>query len=114
MTAHLAFMFVMAGVMKLAKSKEAMLEGGMGWAENVSPLNIKLLGIAEVLGAVALILPMALKIVPALAPVAAIALAIVALSAAIVHIRRKEAFIVPVVLVALNIVSAVIGFMILV
>jgi hypothetical protein len=53
----LALVMLGAGGMKLAKSKDAYVAGGMGWAENVSSTNIKLIGLAEVVGAVGLILP---------------------------------------------------------
>ena len=38
----LALVFLAAGGMKLVKSKEAYVAGGMKWAESVSAANIKL------------------------------------------------------------------------
>lgn len=107
----LALMFLMAGGMKLAKSKDTLVEEGMTWAVNTSPAVVKLIGIAEVLGAVGLILPMALKTAVILTPIAAVGLGIIALSAAILHMTRKEPFIVPLILFFVNVASAIIGFM---
>lgn len=107
----LTLLFLFAGGTKLAKSRAGLIEAGMGWAENVSAPNIKLLGAAEVLGAIALILPMAVGIAPILAPIAAALLALIAIGATVTHMRRKENFIMPIMIILLSIVSSVIGFM---
>lgn len=85
----LAFMFLMAGAMKLAKSKEELAEQ-FGWVEDFSDNTIKFIGAAELLGAVGVILPAVTGIAPVLVPIAASALAVTMLLAAIVHFRRDE------------------------
>ena len=80
-----------AGVSKLTRSKGKILENpNMGWANDFSPTAIKLIGLAEVAGALGLVLPWALGILPSLTPVAGYALAVLMTGAAIVHIRRRE------------------------
>ncbi|MGC5225298.1 DoxX family protein [Micromonospora sp. DT81.3] len=63
------------------------------------------------LGAIGLILPPLLGIAPVLSPIAAIALAALMLGAIVVHIRRKESFLPPLILAVLSIVAAVLGFL---
>ncbi|WP_291279204.1 DoxX family protein [Galactobacter sp.] len=106
----LALVMLGAGGMKLAKTKDDYVKGGMGWAENVSSTNIKLIGLLEVIGAVGLILPLALDIAAVLSPIAAIGLAIIMIGAVFTHLRRKEGVGMQVVLVLLAAASAVIGF----
>lgn len=80
-----------AGASKLGRSKEKILENpNMGWASDFSQPAIKLIGVAEVAGALGLILPWALGILPALTPVAGYSLAALMTGAAIVHARRRE------------------------
>jgi len=105
----LALVFVGAGAMKLMKSKEAYVAGGMAWAEERSPATLKALGAAEVLGAVGLIVPLATGIVPVLTPIAALCLCVVMIAATVTHLRRKEAFAPSLVLAVVCVVSAVIA-----
>lgn len=80
-----------AGVSKLVRSKEKILENPqMGWANDFSQPAIWLIGVAEVAGAVGLVLPWALDVLPVLTPVAGYALAALMAGAAIVHVRRRE------------------------
>lgn len=80
-----------AGVSKLVRSKEQILENpNMGWANGFSQPAIKLIGLAEVAGALGLVLPWALSILPILTPIAGYALAALMTGAAIVHARRRE------------------------
>jgi uncharacterized membrane protein YphA (DoxX/SURF4 family) len=87
----LAFVFAGSGIMKLVQSKEKLVASGTGgWAAHWSPASIKLIGVAEILGAIGLILPAALHVVPILVPLAAVGLILVMLGAAVVHTRRHE------------------------
>lgn len=80
-----------AGASKLARSKGQILEDPrMGWANDFSQPVIKLIGLAEVAGALGLVLPWALGVLPALTPVAGYSVAALMTGAAIVHIRRRE------------------------
>jgi hypothetical protein len=90
-TGLLAALFLMAGAMKLAKSKAQLLDNpSMGWAEDFSPAVLKFIGLAEVAGAAGLILPCAFDVATWLVPTAAIGLAGVMAGAVITHLRRKE------------------------
>ena len=85
----LALAFGAAGFMKATAPKEKLAEN-MDWVEDFSERTIKLIGVAEVLGAVGLVLPAALDIAPVLTPLAATGLAVLMVLAAITHARRKE------------------------
>lgn len=85
----LAAVFLLAGAMKVTRPKEKLV-GMMQWAVPVPEPRLKALGVAEVLGAIGLILPRALNIAPVLTPVAAVGCAIVMTGATIVHTRMKD------------------------
>ena len=87
----LAVGFAASGLMKIVRSKEQLVASGFGWAQDVSPTAIRLIGVAEILGAIGLIVPAATHIAPILVPLAAVGLALVMVGAAAVHARRKEA-----------------------
>jgi len=85
----LAIMFMMAGAMKLMKDKEELAEK-MGWVEDFSQSTIRLIGAAEIMGAIGLVLPALTGIAPILTPLAASGLAVVTVGAMVVHLRRRE------------------------
>lgn len=109
----LALAFIGAGLMKLARPKEAIVTSGMAWAEDFSSPSIKAIAALEVVGGLGLILPLLTGIAPLLTPLAAVGLAIVMIGAVVVHIRRKENPAPAVVLGVLAAVSAVLGFLVL-
>jgi uncharacterized membrane protein YphA (DoxX/SURF4 family) len=87
----LALFFLAAGATKLAQSKEKLgANANMKWTEDFSAGTIKLIGTAEVLGALGLILPAVFGIATILVPLAACGLAIIMIGAIITHARRKE------------------------
>ncbi len=86
----LAAAFLASGLMKLSQPKKKLADSGMAWTEDFSDGAVKGIGALEVLGALGLILPAALDIVPVLVPIAATGLALVMLGAAVTHGRRKE------------------------
>lgn len=104
----LAVGFAASGLMKIVRSKEQLVASGFGWAQDLNPTAIRLIGVAEILGAIGLIVPAATHIAPILVPLAAVGLALVMVGAAAVHARRKEAPIVAInaVLLGLAIVVA--------
>jgi hypothetical protein len=104
----LAVVFAGSGLMKLLVAKDKLAKAGQGWAEDFSQSSIRLIGLAEILGAIGLVLPAAVHIAPILVPVAASALVLVMVGAAVVHARRNEAVnvVVNVVLIALAIFVA--------
>ncbi len=95
-SSFLALAFLFAGGSKLAQSKDLLAKRGMAYVEDFSGTTVKLIGVAEVLGALGLILPEATDIAPVLTPAAAFGLAIVQAGAVFVHLRRKESKIIPV------------------
>jgi uncharacterized membrane protein YphA (DoxX/SURF4 family) len=85
----LAAFFLAAGLTKVSQPKEK-LAANMKWTEDFSAGTIKLIGTAELLGAIGLILPAVLDIAPILVPLAATGLAVIMIGAIITHARRKE------------------------
>ncbi|KAB1653591.1 DoxX family protein [Pseudoclavibacter chungangensis] len=108
--AILALIFLAAGVMKLARSREALASSGLAWTADASPGTVKAVGAVEVAGAVGLIAPLATGIAPILTPLAAIGLALTMIGAIVLHVRRHERFTVPVVLLVIAAASAALGF----
>ncbi len=94
--ALMAAMFLMAGATKLMSGSADLVAMGMGWAENAPFLLIKFIGLAEVAGALGLILPAATRIMPDLTKLAAAGLAVIMVLAAGLHITRGEFEVVPV------------------
>jgi uncharacterized membrane protein YphA (DoxX/SURF4 family) len=108
----LALAFIMAGSMKVARPRTALVASGMGWADDFADPTVKLIGAAEVVGGIGLILPLLTGIAPILTPIAATALAVVMIGAIVVHVRRKENATPSIVLAVLSIASAVLGFLV--
>ena len=79
----LAAAFLMAGIMKIAKSNPELAEK-MGWVDDFSEGVIKTIGGLEILGAVGLILPGLTGIAPVLVPLAAVGLGLTQVGAVVV------------------------------
>jgi hypothetical protein len=92
-----AALFALAGTVKLVLSRE-QLAPKMHWAAGWPRERIKLLGLAEVAGAVGLVAPAATGIATALTPVAAVCLAVLMMGAVRTHQRLGESFVPAVVL----------------
>ena len=84
-----ALAFGMAGIMKLTQPK-AKLQERMDWVDDFSQNQVRLIGLVELLGAIGVILPVLLNVLPILAPLAAAGLTLTMLGAALVHLRRQE------------------------
>jgi len=85
----LAFAMIAAGAFKVATPRLKLAEK-MHWAQTWSDANVKLLGLAEVLGGIGLIVPGLTGILPVLTPVASICLAILMGGAVKTHLDLKE------------------------
>ena len=85
----LAAVYLGTGITKLAYSREK-LHPQMPWVDDFSTTTVKLIGVAEVLGAVGLVVPEATGIAEVLTPVAATCLAALQVGAVTVHVRRHE------------------------
>ncbi len=93
-----ALVFLLTGTLKMATPKEKLAQK-MHWAATWPPGRIKLLGLAEVAGAIGLVLPAALHIAPALTAIAAACLAVLMLGAVQTHRRFHESVVPALVLV---------------
>jgi uncharacterized membrane protein YphA (DoxX/SURF4 family) len=101
----LALAFLAAGLAKVSQPKKK-LAGHMAWVDDFSERSVKLIGAAEVLGALGLVLPAA-GITGALIPIAATGLVLLMLGAAITHARRGEMQMIAVNLVLLVLAAVV-------
>jgi uncharacterized membrane protein YphA (DoxX/SURF4 family) len=90
----LAAVFLAAGLMKLTQPRAALQEK-TPYVEDFTDAQIKTIGAVEVLGAIGVVLPAALKVAPILTPIAACGLALTMVVAATTLIRRGEASHVP-------------------
>lgn len=87
----LAALLVISGVVKLIKSNDQLVGMGFGFAEDVGPGLVNLIGVLEVMAGIGLVLPALLDIAPVLVPVAAVGVVLLMIGAMITHIRRDEA-----------------------
>jgi hypothetical protein len=87
----LAAVFAGAGLMKLSVPKGRLETWpGMGYVTEHTATQMKLIGVAEVLGSLGLVLPWWLGIVPVLTPMAATGLVVLMGGAIATHRRRRE------------------------
>ena len=84
----LAAMYLMAGFTKVSQPMEQLAQT-LPWAADMPGLA-RFIGVAEILGALGLILPSLLRIKPSLTVLAAIGLALIQVFAIIFHISRGE------------------------
>jgi hypothetical protein len=85
----LAALFALTGALKLIVPRER-LQLRMHWAGTWPRWRIRLLGLAEVAGALGLVLPRATGIAPLLTPLAAVCLGLLMLGAVQTHLRLGE------------------------
>jgi putative oxidoreductase len=95
MQALLAIAFGMAGLMHATKPIPE-LSKTMGWTGNAPEALVRFIGLAELAGAMGLILPGLTRIKPGLTAWAATGLAIMMVFASFVHVSRNEASTLPV------------------
>lgn len=105
-----ALAFFGAGLMKLIRPVAALREAGMGWVDDYSSTTVRLIALAEVVGAIGLILPMSTGIAPILSPIAGVALTVIMAGAVAVHVRRRESPTAAIVLTVLPLAAAILGF----
>ena len=85
----LAALFAAAGVTKATQPREKLI-AQLPWVSDVSTPVVRLIGVAELAGALGLILPGAFDIATVLSPLAATGLAVIMVLAMGLHARRKE------------------------
>ncbi|MCW2810612.1 MAG: DoxX family protein [Friedmanniella sp.] len=113
LTIALAGTYLGAGLVKLLRPREKLTQqANFAWARDYTDQAVKGIGLAEVLGAVGLVVPWYTHILPFLTPVAAVALAVLQALAMRVHLRRGENKVLPAnaVLLLLALVLAVLRF----
>lgn len=102
-----ALAFFGAGAMKLFTPYEELINNPqMAWVNDFSAMQIKIISILEVLGALGLIIPMFVGKLKMLVPISAIGLALVMVGATITHIGRDEPVMVSVLLLVLALLTA--------
>lgn len=87
-SAVLAVVFLITGVWKAFRYEQA--RDRFAWVKDVPRGLVRVIGIAEILGALGLILPVVTGIYPWLTPYAAVALALLMFMAATFHAQRRE------------------------
>jgi len=84
----MALVVAASGLMKLVRPVAEIQK--MPWAAKMTSNLIRLIGVAEVLGALGLVLPLATGIAPILTPIAALCLATLMIGAAVTHVQIKD------------------------
>ena len=90
----LAAVYLAAGVIKTSRPRASLAEM-LPWTEDLSDGTVKLIGSAELLGAIGLVLPWAIGIATVLTPLAATGLVVIQVLACVTHVRRGEAKVLP-------------------
>ena len=98
----LALAFGMIGVTKLTTSEADLIQQSGELIEKYGVGLIRFIGISEVLGALGLILPAALRIIPVLTPLASLGLAIIMVLATALHASKGEPIVTQVVFLLLT------------
>lgn len=93
-TGMLAAMYLSAGIIKSFRPRASLTES-LPWTQSYSDGTVKFVGIAELLGAIGLVLPWLTGIAPILTPIAATGLVVVQILAIVVHNRRGEQKVLP-------------------
>jgi hypothetical protein len=101
----LAFAMLGAGAMKLVTPRVKLSEK-FKWAATWSDGNVKLLGLAEVLGGIGLIVPWITGILPILTPIAALCIVVLMIGAVKTHLDFKEPAAAPGILALLGVFIA--------
>jgi uncharacterized membrane protein YphA (DoxX/SURF4 family) len=85
-----AFIFFYSGVHKAYFKEAILVERGQTGVAGLSQGLITFIGLSEILGAVGLILPLALQKYGIIVPLAAFCLGCIMIPAAVIHFRRNE------------------------
>jgi len=86
----LALVYLAAGSAKLSQPIDALAAMGMTFVLSFPEIIVRLIGLAEVLGALGLILPTLTRILPRLTPLAAAGLTVLQVGAIFTHISIGE------------------------
>jgi len=105
----LAISFFITGALKLLLNREDLIKK-ISVLETYSNAGIKTIGTFEILGAVGLILPQYLEILPVLTPIAAVFLGIIMILAIPKHMTKNEPIAPNVILLVMCVVVAVMTY----
>lgn len=107
----LALVYLMAGAMKILRTREQLIASGQVWVKGANSGMVKLVGVVELASALGLILPPVTGILPILSPFAALGLVLVQTVAIGIHMKMNDTKSMPVniILLALAIVAAWLG-----
>ena len=94
----LALAFIAAGAMKLFAYEKYKTQSEKNGPTSISRGLVTFIGVAEIAGALGIVLPMATNTAPWLSPWAAVGLATIMLLAIVFHVRRHEAPVAPIIL----------------
>ncbi len=97
----LALAFGMAGFMKVSMPISELAAKGMGFVNHTSEGLVRFIGTVELLGALGLILPAAMRIKPILTPIAAIGIAVIMLLPIKEHVTQNEPVVANIILLLL-------------
>ena len=86
----LCFVFLGSGILKLLLSKNEVMEKVGDAISDISPTRIKLTGMLEILGAIGIILPKLLNVLPMLTAFAAFGLGLTMLVAVVLNFNLKD------------------------
>ena len=106
----LALLNLAAGATKLVMPRDKHV-AQQPWAGDFTHNQVRLIGIAELLAAIGLILPRLLDIAPILSPIAAVGIVLLQAGAMSVHLRRKETIVPNIVILVLAGFVATAGFL---
>ncbi|MGW0035193.1 DoxX family protein [Gordonia sp. NPDC003376] len=95
----LAIVFAGTGILKLVKPIGALRDTLGEWVDEFGPVGVRLVGLAELAGAIGLVVPAATGVLPGLTILAAGGIAVVMAGATVVDLRYREFVKVPVTLV---------------
>jgi uncharacterized membrane protein YphA (DoxX/SURF4 family) len=104
----LSAFFIMPGFGKISSSKQKHIEDGH-LKSNESIIPIRILGIFELLGCIGIIVPWLTGIAPILTPVTAVCFCLIMLSGIIVHTKKKEYKMLPMLTIVFAL-AAVVGY----
>lgn len=82
--------FLYSGINKTIYSEQRLVAKGQTGIEGLPIALIRFIGIIEILGAIGIILPSLLRILPVLTTISAIGFAVIMIPAAIIHYKRHE------------------------
>jgi len=91
----LALAFIAAGGMKVLAYEKYKAMSEKNGPANLTRGLVMFIGIAELAGAIGLVLPMTANVAPWLSPMAGVGLATIMLLAVFYHVRRHESLAVP-------------------